>query len=135
MSAVNEGIRETALGAELKFDRVAMRKRRETLQRGDHDGGWWKDGATIIWSEKAANQLRELVSPSESVEIGPEPPESSLDADKFLRVVKLCPNSSWVICDENGYKVRVRVKKGAGRKMLRKTIRVGLADGFLTHKP
>lgn len=125
MPAAAAGIRETDLGAELGFDRVAMRKRRQGLERGK---GWWKDGATVMWSLDAAADLREAVNPTPE----PEPDTSNL---RTLRVVRPANNDRWVLCDDgNGSTVPVAVKRGHAARLLRKQIAVRqLEDGTLIH--
>lgn len=119
--AATTGIRETVLGAELGFDRVAMRARRQHLPQGQ----WWKDGATILWSEEAAAALRESVN-------GPEEKEETRE----LYVIRLVPNDRMVLCDDgNGGTVPVMVKRGTGPRLLRKPIRVKEdEDGTLVHQ-
>lgn len=53
-----------------------------------------------------------------------------------LRVVKLAPNASFVLCAFDGIAVPVKVRRGMGSKLLKKTIQVErLEDGTLTHRP
>jgi len=53
-----------------------------------------------------------------------------------LRVVKLAPNASFVLCALDGVAVPVKVRRGMGSKLLKKTIQVErLDDGTLTHRP
>ena len=53
-----------------------------------------------------------------------------------LQVVKLAPNASFVLCALDGVSVPVKVRRGMGSKLLKKTIQVErLDDGTLTHRP
>jgi hypothetical protein len=53
-----------------------------------------------------------------------------------LRVVKLAPNASFVLCALDGVSVPVKVRRGMGGRLLKKTIQVErLDDGTLTHRP
>lgn len=53
-----------------------------------------------------------------------------------LRVVKLAPNASFVLCALDGVAVPVKVRRGMGGRLLKKTIQVErLDDGTLTHRP
>jgi hypothetical protein len=57
-------------------------------------------------------------------------------AIQALKVVKLAPNASFVLCALDGVSVPVKVRRGMGSKLLKKTIQVErLDDGTLTHRP
>lgn len=107
------GIGETELGAELGFDRVAMRGHREKLD--PHD--WWNGGPTnrkIFWTHKAADQLREMAGT-------PPEPEETFRA----QVVRQSRNAFFADVGVDGICKPVRlIKRGSAPKLMKKTITV-----------
>lgn len=57
----------------------------------------------------------------------PEAEIVSVEADvKELRVIRQCPNPSWVVCDNGGIALEVKILPGMTNKLVGKPIKVAL---------
>ena len=68
--------------------------------------------------------------------VGSIPTPATISDPLTLRVVKLAPNTKFVLCGLDGKSVPVRIRRGIGPKLLKKSIRVTRqAAGTYHHTP
>jgi hypothetical protein len=108
-------------------DAAALREFQKTLVEGVD---WWKEGVSTYWTTEAAARFHSTPAVDE---IDPEPASEPASEILTLRVTKPAKNSYFVMCaspDEPGCSVPVRLlKKGAGAKLIKKTINAIRRDG------
>lgn len=127
MKADFQGIKQAEL-AELtgaKHDTLKRFRDRE-LKRGED---WDKDGAVVYWTHEAAARFRDKYERPE--------PEQEPDLDLQTALVKRLPkNSAFVEIALDGVCVPVRIRKGAGKRLLGREIRFAEdEDGNFYHVP